>query len=323
MKYIFFIVFVFSFFLSFGQSKKKQIRLLNKRLYSLKSLEQDETSLFQTKKSNLEALLDKTHQEIDQLKAEHVEYEFKRGKLFEEKSKLQKEVNELTNELEKIEDSIQALYLKQPLVLSNSNFGKLSSQEAQRLFNVEFSDRVVFPLGNIEILARQDYTIGRDSLVCIVFEVTSPDDYYGPAGANFIGLLRYINNKYIPLIKPVEAGMSVGYGNGREFEGFKISGNKSLAVICTGWFWGQGVTMANRSIYLVNKEFIKNVLDVEKHFDDSGVLPIEFQNINSDWDLSFIDNKSDYFSIEVVEKSHNKIVNKRSFKFNEKAMKYE
>ena len=81
--------------------------------------------------------------------------------------------------------------------------------------------------------------------------------------------------------------------------------------------------MANRSIYLVNKEFIKNVLDVEKHFDDSGVLPIEFQNINSDWDLSFIDNKSDYFSIEVVEKSHNKIVNKRSFKFNEKAMKYE
>ena len=55
-------------------------------------------------------------------------------------------------------------------------------------------------------------------------------------------------------------------------------------------------------------------------------MPIsnEFTSVLSkDWEINFIDNHSEYFDIEVKEKSHGKKIKITNLKFNHKTMKYE
>ena len=101
-------------------------------------------------------------------------------------------------------------------------------------------------------------------------------------------------------------------------------GRKNLCVILNSGYGGHGIFEENRTLYLINKSTIQAILNTKKHDDDQGNEgTYMFKNIDMDWDIKFIDNNSDYFNLEIIEKSHGKKVKTRILKFNEKSMKYE
>ena len=101
-------------------------------------------------------------------------------------------------------------------------------------------------------------------------------------------------------------------------------GRKNLCVILNSGYGGHGIFEENRTLYLINTSTIQAILTIEKHSDDQGNEGTSmFENFDMDWDIKFIDNNSDYFNLEIIEKSHGKKVKTRILKFNENSMKYE
>ena len=325
MKQLFLLFFLVTTFLVIGQSKKEKIQILSKQLDSLTIVQSIENQKFENQRKDLEYWISKNEQDLSQNSAILIENTDAVTKQRDEKVKLHQELNQLNEDLKMLNDSIQVLLQKQPIIFSERYFSNLTVEEALTVFNVSFDYQVDFPIASIEIKGRQDYSIGIDSFICIVFEVFNQNELHIASGTNFIGLLKYSNNSHVSAVKPVQAFATHGFGAGGEIEGFQKIGNRSLAVILNGGYGGMGVSSEDRFVYMVNKSFIMSVLQTEKHYDDQAnqESPSLFQDIEKDVDLNIINSNLDYFDIEVIEKNHGKTSKKQMYKFNLKTMKYE
>ena len=171
MKQLFLLFFLVTTFLVIGQSKKEKIQILSKQLDSLTIVQSIENQKFENQRKDLEYWISKNEQDLSQNSAILIENTDAVTKQRDEKVKLHQELNQLNEDLKMLNDSIQVLLQKQPIIFSERYFSNLTVEEALTVFNVSFDYQVDFPIASIEIKGRQDYSIGIDSFICIVFEV--------------------------------------------------------------------------------------------------------------------------------------------------------
>ena len=242
--------------------------------------------------------------------------------------KVQYEVmSSLQDSLKLIEDSIKDNINNQPIKLLDKIDDKKNNKELIALFKMSLSDVQhdgCDKFNEFSILGTQNFISGLDTFSCIVLGAICEEDMHPSSGTNFIGLFKISTNRQTKLLNIIEAKGSFGFGSCANLEGFKIMGRKNLCVILNSGYYGFGCTTENRSLYLINKSTIKGILEIEKHDDDKGNEGTSmYENIDKDWEIKFLDNKSDYFNLEIIEKSHGKKVKTSILKFNEKSMKYE
>ena len=316
---------------AYSQSKKEQIQILNTTLDSLKTVQYTEKQNFETRKNELESSLSNSdHNTTELLKTLSTKKE-KLNNQIQENQKLGQDVLSLQIQLKSMQDSIKTAIKNQPIKLLGRIDDKKNDNELIQLFNLSLSD--VPETGRCSMFAKfiivgkQDYINGLDTFSCIILGADCEENYYYNAGSNYIGLFKFSKNEYTEIFKPINLG-SGGYGSGytAPLEAFKIMGRKNLCVILNSGYGGHGIFEENRTLYLINTSTIQAILTIGKHYvDQSQSLFSNFGYENSDWvwDIKFIDNNSDYFNLEIIEKSHGKKVKTRILKFNENSMKYE
>jgi hypothetical protein len=314
----------------YSQSKKEQIQILNTTLDSLKTVQYTEKQNFETRKNELESSLSNSDQKTDELLKTLSTKKEKLNNQILENQKLDQDVLSLQIELKSMQDSIKTAIKNQPIKLLGRIDDKKNDEELIQLFNLSLSDVPetdrCSQYAKFIIVGKQDYINGLDTFSCIVLGAECEENYYYNAGSNYIGLFKFSKNEYTKIFKPIYLGAG-GYGNGRcaPIEAFKIMGRKNLCVILNSGYGGHGVFEENRSLYLINTSTIQAILTIQKHNVDQGNRDsnLGFENSDRDWDIKFIDNNSDYFNLEIIEKSHGKKVKTRILKFNENSMKYE
>jgi hypothetical protein len=314
----------------YSQSKKEQIQILNTTLDSLKTVHYTEKQNFETRKNELESSLSNSdHNTTELLKTLSTKKEKLNNQILENQ-KLDQDVLSLQIELKSMQDSIKTAIKNQPIKLLGRIDDKKNDEELIQLFNLSLSDvpetGTCSMFAKFVIVGKQDFINGLDTFSCIILGANCEEVYHGNFGSNYIGLFKFSKNEYTKIFQPIYLdGGGFGFGYAAPIEAFKIMGRKNLCVILNSGYGGFGVFEENRSLYLINTSTIQAILTIEKHSDDQGNRGsnMGFKNIDMDWDIKFIDNNSDYFNLEIIEKSHGKKVKTRILKFNENSMKYE
>jgi hypothetical protein len=296
-------------------------------LDSLKTVQSSENLRYTKRKTELETSISNSDQKTSELlnnlstKKENLQNQISENK------KLDQAILSLKLELKSIEDSIQKIIDEQPITFLQSSFINKSDEELIQLFNISLSNIEHGGCNTFEkfsILGKQYYLDGMDTLCVIVIGAICEEKMHPSSGTNFIGLFKFSNNKSPTILQLTQAIGSFGFGGCAILEGFRIMGKKNLCVILNSGYQGHGISEENRSIYLINKLTMKDVLQVEKHYDDQANEGAHiYENIDKDWEMKFIENQSDYFDLEIMEKNHGKKVKTVIYKFNENTMKYE
>jgi hypothetical protein len=322
--YLFFITVTASFF---SQSKKEQIQILSSRLDSLKTLQSSENLSYFKRKTELESSISISDHKTTELSNSILSKKENLQNLIKENQKLDNDILSLKLELKSIEDSIPKILVEQPIKLLEKLNDKKNDEELIKLFNKTVYDVQHDGCNTFEkfsILGKQYYLDGMDTLCAIVMGVICEEKMHPVSGTNFIGLFKFSNSKYSLFLQPIQAIGSFGFGGCAILEGFRIMGKKNLCIILNGGYYGHGISEENRSIFLINKLTMKDVLQVEKHYDDQANEGTSmYENIEKDWEMKFIENQSLYFDLEIMEKSHGKKVKTTILKFNENTMRYE
>lgn len=330
MKLLILLLFISVFSTLFSQSKKKQIQILSNRWDSLKAVQSTEKQNFETRKNELESSLSNSdHNTTELLKTLSTKKE-KLNNQIQENQKLGQDVLSLQIQLKSMQDSIKTAIKNQPIKLLGRIDDKKNDNELIQLFNLSLSDvpetGTCSMFAKFVIVGKQDFINGLDTFSCIILGANCEEVYNMNLGSNYIGLFKFSKNEYTEIFKPIYLG-SGGYGSGygAPLEAFKIMGRKNLCVILNSGYGGHGIFEENRTLYQINTSTIQAILTIEKHYDDQGNRGSNFgfENSDRDWEIKFLDNKSDYFNLEITEKSHGKKVKTRILKFNENAMKYE
>ena len=313
---------------AYAQSKKEQIQILNTALDSLKTFQYTEKQNFETRKSVLESSISNSDPKTTELLKTLSTKKEKLNNQIQENQKLDHDVLSLQIELKTLQDSIKTVINNQPIKLLDRIDDKKNDEELIQLFNLSLSDvpdDVCSKYAEFIIVGKQDYINGLDTFSCIVLGANCEEDLHMNIGSNYIGLFKFSKNEYTKIFQPIYlGGGGFGFGSCASLEAFKIMGRKNLCVVLNSGYGGFGTTTENRTLYLINKSTIQAILTTDKHDDDQGNrgAPM-FTNEDKDWDIKFIDNKLDYFNLEIIEKSHGKKVKTRILKFNENSMKYE
>jgi hypothetical protein len=323
------IIFILLVNLCFSQSKKKQIQILSNRWDSLKAVQPTEKQNFETRKNELESSISNTDKSTDELLKTLANKKEKLNNQIQENQKLGQDVLSLQIQLKSMQDSIKTAIKNQPIKLLGRIDDKKNDNELIQLFNLSLSNvpetGTCSMFAKFVIVGKQDFINGLDTFSCIILGANCEEVYNMNLGSNYIGLFKFSKNEYTEIFKPIYLG-SGGYGSGygAPLEAFKIMGRKNLCVILNSGYGGHGIFEENRTLYQINTSTIQAILTIEKHYDDQGNEGSSmYENIDKDWEIKFLDNKSDYFNLEIIEKSHGKKVKTRILKFNENAMKYE
>ena len=314
---------------AYSQSKKEQIQILNTTLDSLKTVQYTEKQNFEKRKSELESSISNSDPKTTELLKTLSTKKEKLNNQIQENQKLGQDVLSLQIQLKSMQDSIKTAIKNQPIKLLGRIDDKKNDNELIQLFNLSLSDvpetGTCSMFAKFVIVGKQDFINGLDTFSCIILGANCEEVYNMNLGSNYIGLFKFSKNEYTEIFKPIYLG-SGGYGSGygAPLEAFKIMGRKNLCVILNSGYGGHGIFEENRTLYLINTSTIQAILTIEKHSDDQGNEGTSmFENFDMDWDIKFIDNNSDYFNLEIIEKSHGKKVKTRILKFNENSMKYE
>lgn len=311
----------------FAQSKKQQIQFLHDRLEGLKKVQSEEKIIFDRKKSEMElSILNLNQKSVENSKIIAAKRE--EMKIQSQKNLiLDQEILALKLEKKTIYDSIQKIIDERPIQLLGSNTILTPDEELIKLFDLninEIETEGCLSYNNFVVVGKQNFINGKDTMIAIVIGAICSENLHPITGTNYICLFKKNKNKFSRVLMPIQASASFGFGGCAELEGFGLMGRKSLYVILNGGYYGMGISEENRSIYLINNLTITNVLEIEKHYDDSANEgTMLYENIVKDWEINFIDNHSEYFDIEVKEKSHGKKIKITNLKFNHKTMKYE
>lgn len=323
MRLVLVMIFVSLHLIGIAQSKKKQIQFLNAKIYSLIKVQYTEKQNFETRKTKLESSLSNSDYNTTKLLKTLSTKKEKLNNQIQENQKLEQEVLSLQMELKTIQDSIKTAINKMPCRLLDSGLINITNEKLINLMNVQDKDlgedfvSYVSPDKKpiYEINGKQLFELKRELYCMVVMGVTNPNDFHGSHGTNFIACFKIKENQWSLVNPPFNTSVGSGWGNPASIEKFVLFGNQRLAVILEEGMGGQGSFYMGRIIYGLDNSRIQLIYSGEKSYSD------DYSNKN--WDIKFIDNNSDYFNLEIIEKSHGKKVKTRILKFNEKSMKYE
>lgn len=323
MRLVLVMIFVSLHLIGIAQSKKKQIQFLNAKIYSLIKVQYTEKQIFETRKTELESSLSNSDYNTSKLLKTLSTKKEKLNNQIQENQKLDQEVLSLQMELKTIQDSIKTAINKMPCRLLDSGLINITNEKLINLMNVQDKDLgelfVSYVSPDIkpiyEINGKQLFELKRELYCMVVMGVTNPNDFHMSEGTNFIACFKIKENQWSLVNPPFNTSVGSGWGNPASIEKFVLFGNQRLAVILEEGMGGQGSFYEGRIIYGLDNSRIQLIYSGEKSYSD------DYSNKN--WDIKFIDNNSDYFNLEIIEKSHGKKVKTRILKFNEKSMKYE
>lgn len=321
MRLFFSVGFLIVFTFSFSQSKGKQIKILTYRFDSLQKVLESNNNSFETKRIALDNSILIQNKRIEVISDSLNKVFSDKNGAFSSTQKMNRKIEKLRKDLDSTNFEIQKILDANPLKLVGSFGLNYSNQSLINLFNISASQITHCVPNGFEIIGKQDFTVGLDSLSCIVLGVTSEDDFHPSSGINYIGLFKYSHNKFNLLYKPVEAEGSYGFGSHGFVEQFVILGKKSLGVILNSGYGGQGAQLEHRAIYLVDNSQTVNILEMDKREEyephNGGAKRL------TEWQIKFLEGKKEIYDLEVTEKRNGKKVKTKTLKYNKKDMKYE
>lgn len=337
MKYKIFATFIlFLANLSFTQSKKEQIQLLNARLDSLKSIQSIDKQTYNEIINELELSINSKNKKVSEFSISLAVDKTKLTSNIEQNAQLDKEILSLSSQLKSIKDSLQEIINKQAIKLLDSTFIKKSNIELIQMMNVhdedlgeEFVNQDSPEIKPIyELIGKQLFELKGELYCMVVMGVSNPNDYHVSSGTNFIACFK-IHEYQWTLLNPAmntSYNPSFGFGIPAWIDKFVLFGDQSLAIILEGGYSGMGHTSGNRTIYgLNNLNQISLIYQGISSEDDQGNKgSSEFRNIDDNFEINFQKiSKSNHYDLVEIKKSHGKKVKTRTYKFNENTFKYE
>lgn len=319
-----------------AQSKKKQIQILNAKIYSLIKVQYTEKQNFETRKTELESSLSNSDYNTSKLLKTLSTKKEKLNNQIQENQKLEQEVLSLQMELKTMQDSIKTAINKMPCRLLDSGLINITNEKLINLMNVQDKDLgelfVSYVSPDIkpiyEINGKQLFELKRELYCMVVMGVTNPNDYHMSEGTNFIACFKIKENQWSLVNPPFNTSYNpgVGFGNPAWIDKFVLFGDQSLAIILEGGYTQNGYSSGKRAIYgLNNLNQISLIYEGISSEDDQGTEgSIFFRNIDDKFEINFQKiSKANHYDLVEIEKSHGKKVKTRILKFNEKSMKYE
>lgn len=314
---------------SFSQTKKDQINYLNYQIDSIRAVQLKDQQDAVKIRTELKYQQNRSNAKIESLESEVA---LVKKELKSSNEQLVLKVNQITileNRLKQVQDSLKEMIMNKPIELLSDEWMNLPDDEILELINIsheelgeyffdEFNPNK-FP--DFSVLGKQVFIKKAKKYVLVIIGVNNPNDCHGCHGTNFLVLLEDNNSIWRVLNKTnAELNQNMGWGMSSDLEGIYKNGEHSVAIILESGMSGQGSSLSNYSMYILNQnnvfEYVFSGLSFES---DKGVGG----QIENEYSLSFKDNGKKYYDLIETKKSHGKVVSTRVLSFNNSSLKYE
>jgi hypothetical protein len=318
--------------ISFSQSKKEQIQILNARLDSLKTIEINESKSFIQEKNNLTKEFNILQSQNELLTDSIQTVQNQMMSLDNELRETRNENIRLKNELKRIKDSIDLFWKNQTVQFIDSPLFSMSEEEIIHNMNITYEEIVketqeewgVTDLSSsnkdvlIKVIGNQYFEQDNKTYCMSVLGIDNKFGF-GP-GPICAGVMVQAKNNWV-LIDKIFEFPPTSSAEFTEIEKFRKIGKKIIGVETSQFLYPGKLSIINNSIFAYIENKIIKVYGgfIHSFNPDNNTYNV----VERDFELLIIDNGNEFFDFKVNEIEKGKTPISYTLKLNPNTMRYE